>query len=131
MIFDLKSDCDINDLKYMEPALLILFTNAILYCQTNRLPFKVTSIKSDRENVKSISKTHEQNRAVDISVLGWTSQHIHRFVFMINRDYADIAALSYKDNEPRAAVYHDYENQGSHIHLQVRPNANLDKYVEL
>jgi hypothetical protein len=122
-------DVDPRDLELIEPALLILINAANLYCYRFNLPFQITSIQSDRENIKSVSKTHEQGRAIDISVKGWTDTHVHRFVYLLNQDYADIAAISYSDNQPKAAVYHD-AGYGSHIHLQVRPNAKLDKFVK-
>ena len=125
-----QDDIDMRDLLDMQPALFILLTRTLLYCNEFKIPCKITSLISDRKDVKSVSKTHEQGRAVDISVVGWTQLHIQKFVHMMNKDYADIAAISYTDKMPRAAVYHNYKNQGSHIHLQVRPNANVNKYVK-
>jgi hypothetical protein len=124
-----KHDIDSGDLEEVKPALWILLTRAVLYCDSHSLPLTITSIKSDRENIESVSKSHEDFRAIDVSVRGWTDQHIHRFVYMMNRDYSDIAALSYSDNKPRAAIYHD-SGYGDHIHLQVRPNANINRFIE-
>ena len=129
MIFINKDDVDLNDLREMQPALLILFTHTVLYCQEYKLPLKITSIKSDRTNVKAISNTHETGRAIDISVNGWTSHHIHRFVYLTNKYYSDIGAISYSDLEARAAIFHEYEGQGSHIHLQVKPKAKIERFV--
>jgi hypothetical protein len=125
-----QDDIDLRDLLDMQPALMILFSRAFLYANEHQLPFRITSLISDRANVKSVSKTHEDGRAFDISVRGWSAVHIEKFVFMMNRDYADIAAISYTDHKPRAVVYHDYKNQGSHLHFQVRSNVNINKYIK-
>lgn len=129
MIFDCKSDINLEDLKDISPALLILFTHTALYCQEYNLPFVVTSVKSDREGVREISTTHKDGRALDFSVKGWASNHVYRFVYLTNKYFADIGAISYSDNQPRAAVYHEYEGQGEHIHLQVRPSAKVNRFV--
>jgi len=123
-VIEFKEDININDLNKFQSATWILWTATILFCEVNRLPFKVTSLISDRENVKAKSKTHEQGRAFDLSVKGWTEQDINRFVFLMNRDYSDIAAVSASDLEPRAVVYHD-----NHLHIQVRPNVNCNKFI--
>jgi len=130
MLFTLKSDVSLTDLQEMNPALWILFSATILYCKEYNLPCKITSIKSDRENVRAKSLTHETGRAFDLSTLGWTEMHIHRFVFLMNSDYREIAAISASDLEPRAAVWHDYDGQGDHIHLQVKENANYNKFMK-
>jgi hypothetical protein len=128
MIFETKEDIELKDLGEMQPALLILLTHTVLYCQEYNLPLKITSLKSDRKNVRAASKTHETGRAVDISTMGWTEYHINRFVFLTNRYYADIAAISASDYKPRAAIYHDV-GHGAHIHLQVKPNAKTERFV--
>lgn len=130
MIFECKKDIDLNDLKIINPALLIIFTHTVMYCHEYNLPMKITSLISDRGNVLSVSKTHGSGRAMDLSVMGWTEQHIHRFVFITNRFFSDIAARSYSDNEPRAVIYHNYEKQGAHLHIQVSPHAKISRFVD-
>lgn len=127
-MFDTNTNVNLEDFKRMHPALWILLTNAVLYCAEYNLPFRVTSIISDREGLKVTSSTHEEGRAIDISVKGWTDTHIHRFVYLFNRDYHEIAAISSSDLKPRAAVYHN-SGYGNHIHLQVRPNAPVNKFI--
>lgn len=129
MLFETKEDINLEDLKEMDPALLILLTRTFLFCSEFNLPCRITSIKSDRKNIKSSSKTHEQGRAIDISTKGWTEHLIHSFLYRMNRDYAEIAAISASDLKPRAAIYHDV-GYGSHIHLQVRPNAKWHSFIK-
>jgi hypothetical protein len=130
MLFEIKDDINLNDLQEMQPALLILWTATVLYCKEHRLPCKITSISSDRKNVRAVSKTHEEGRALDISTRGWREQDVLRFVYLMNQDYREIAAVSASDGEPRAAVWHNYNEQGEHIHLQVKRNAPYNKYLK-
>lgn len=119
---EFKDGVDINDLKKLQPAMWQILSFAVCYCAEYRLPLVITSLINDRDGVKASSKTHEQGRAIDISVAGWTDQHIHRFCFQVNAKFFDIAALSASDMKPRAAIYHN-SGYGDHIHLQVRPDA--------
>jgi len=123
MIFECKNDIDLEDLKELTPAAFILFTHAVLFCQEHRLALKITSLKSDRKKVKAVSTTHEEGRAFDISIKGWSEMLVHKFIFETNKYYVDIAAISYSDGIPRAAVYHD-----NHIHLQVRRDVNVSRF---
>jgi len=127
MIFNAKNEVDLNDFKEMSPALLILFTHTVLYCHEYGIPLSITSIKSDRDGIESASTTHEEGRAIDISVKGWSTLHIERFVYLTNLHYADIAAISASDYKPRAAVYH--EGTAYHIHLQVKNDARINRFV--
>ena len=123
-----KEDVEARDLEMVHPALWILLLRTILYCAEFQIPCRVTSLISDRKNVKSTSRTHEEGRAFDISIDSWSEFHVHRFLFLMNSDYRDIAAISASDGNPRAAVYHNYQNQGKHIHLQVRRDAPVFKF---
>ena len=129
MIFNCGDDIDLEDLKMLQPALWILMTQTMLYCKEHNLPFKVTSLISDRKNVESKSTTHETGRAFDLSAKGWTETHIYRFQYLMNIWFKDIAAISSVDKKPRAVVYHD-SGHGYHFHLQVRPNANYRKFIK-
>ncbi len=129
-LFNCKDDVDLNDLKELQPACWILLTAALLYCKEHNIMLTITSIKSDRKNVNSVSKTHEEGRALDISVRGWSSLHRTRLCYILNRDYLHLAAVSYKDHKPRAAVLHD-SGYGEHIHLQVKPGVSLGKFISM
>ena len=117
-----------RELEMLNPALLILYTAAVLYCNEYNLPFNVTSTNEDRSELNESTNTHSDARAFDLSVKGWTETHIHRFVYLMNRDYEDIAAISQSDGKPRAVVYHNV-GHGDHLHFQVRPDAPVYKFV--
>lgn len=123
-ILKFKDDVNSKDLEQLKPATWILLSVVVLYCERWDLPLKITSLISDRENVKAVSTTHETGRAFDISVKGWTEKHIHRFCYFVNLNYTEIAAISSSDGKKRAAVFHN-----NHIHLQVKPNANVKRFI--
>ena len=119
-----KEDINTNDLLQFTPATWVLFSSSVMYCAQHNLPFKVTSLISDRGNVKATSSTHEEGRAFDISVKGWTEQAIHRFVYIMNKNHSDIAAISASDGKPRAVIYHN-----NHLHIQCRREASINNYI--
>ena len=124
MLFEIKEDIHLEDLQKLQPAMWVVLTSVIMYCKKHNLPCRITSIISDRDNVNAVSKTHDTGRAVDISIRGWRDIDCHRLCHKLQQDFSDIAAISYSDRRPRLALLkHD------HIHLQVRPSANvLDKF---
>lgn len=129
MIFGLKEGVDAKDLQVIHPALLILLTRTILYCQEHKLPCTITSLINDRKGVKATSRTHESGRAFDLSIKSWPNIHLHRFPFLMNIQYADIGAISSRDGIPRAVVYGD-DNHKDHMHIQVRPDAAWNRFIK-
>jgi len=118
---EFKDDIIVNDLMFLTSNCSILFVEFMKYCQKNSLPCKISSIRSDRKNIRSVSKTHETGRAIDFSIRGWTTDDIDDCVHYFNRHYSNIAAISYSDGKPRAIVHHNF-GHGDHIHIQVRPD---------
>ena len=116
---EFKDDIDVGDLKMITSNLTILLRRFIDYCQKKNLPCKITSLQSDRKNVKSVSTTHETGRAFDASVKGWDTDEIDACVHDFNYNFSNIAAISKADLKPRACVYHD-SGYGAHLHFQVR-----------
>lgn len=128
MLFEIKEDIDLNDLQKLQPAIWIIFTGALLYCKRHNLTCRITSIISDRGQVNAKSKTHEQGRAIDLGIRaedGWTDLHVSRLAYTLCKDYADIAAISFVDSIPRAAIV-----KSNHIHLQCRQDADVSKFIK-
>lgn len=117
--FSLKEDCKLEDIMALNPKVLIIFSTFLDYAVNNNLPVKVTSIFSDRENIISQSKTHEEFRAIDVSLNGWDEKNIEKVVKLINVKHKEIAAISASDYVPRAIVTHNV-GYGFHAHLQCR-----------
>lgn len=113
-----------KDLEKLQPAAWILLLRTILYCEEHGLQCRITSLISDRGKVKAKSRSHEEGRAFDIGIRGWSEFHINRFAYIMNRDYEKIAAISFSDLKPRAVV-----PKKDHLHIQVRPDAPYQKFV--
>ena len=129
-LFEVKEDIQLEDFQKLHPAIWIIFTGALLYCKRNNLVCRITSIISDRGNVNAKSKTHEEGRAIDIGVRpsdGWNPVHAQRLSYQLNKDYSELAAISYSDHKPRAAIA-----KSDHIHLQCRKISNdkLNKFIK-
>lgn len=90
------------------------------WCEERKLPFIVTRAIDDM--IPNVSKTniHADGRAIDISVIHWTTDDIDDFVYDMNELFSDsIGAYSLTDKKPRFVVYHN-AGAGWHCHLQVR-----------
>ena len=131
-LFEVKEDIELEDFQKLHPAIWIIFTGALLYCKRNNLVCRITSIIGDREksNVKAVSRTHSDGRAIDIGVRpedGWNPVHAQRLCYQLNRDYSEIAAISYSDHKARAGI-----PKSDHIHLQCRKVSNdkLNKFIK-
>lgn len=118
--FTLKDDCKMEDFQMLSPKVLVLFSTLLRFADNRNLPVVVTSMISDRENVKKSTKTHEEGRAIDVSTKGWREKDIEDIQKIMLLEHHRIAAISYSDLKPKPCVYHNYENQGDHLHLQVR-----------
>lgn len=103
----------------MHPNILILLGFITVFCYENKLPCKITSLKTDRVAGR-ISTSHKEGRAADFSIKGWPKNKIIELETKMNGKYYDIAALSKSDKIPRACIVHG-EDANKHIHLQVKP----------
>jgi len=115
-----KKDVEILDLLNLTENMKELLLGASWWFEMHEIEFVITSIKSDRENVKSVSSTHEDGRAVDIRSNHLNEKQIKRFIQFCEDNYSHIGAISAKDNVVRPCVYHD-----NHFHLQVRREKTL------
>jgi hypothetical protein len=119
--FTLKSDCKYSDFSMLHPNLFLMISTVLLFARKRRLNVVFTSIITDREGVHAKSRTHEDGRAIDVSVKGWSEFDINDCIALLEEKHIDIAAISSGDFKKRPAVYHNYQNQGDHIHIQVKP----------
>lgn len=118
--FELQDDCTMEDFKMLHPKLLIMLGTVLSFADKRDLPVKVTSIISDRVNVIEKTKTHKEGRAIDISVKGWKENDIKDLQKLMLLLHKDISAISARTKKPRPVVFHNYKNQGDHLHIQCR-----------
>jgi len=110
---------DRKHLEEIHPNLFYLLGCFVKYAYDRGLPVTITSIIRDKLS-GSVSKTHEEGRAIDISCNGWSVDQCLAAEEYMNRNYPHIAAISSKTFMPAACVYHNV-GHGVHFHIQVRP----------
>jgi hypothetical protein len=132
------------DLNYMHPSLLLLLAHINLFCLENDLEFKITSIFRSAERDKqlgAVSKTHQEGRAIDVSIYGWDDEVVDFLEAQINdlveiehlengapNPFYQIGAISSKDFKQRAIVVHNnHDGPGGHAHIQVRGGGDWAK----
>ena len=121
----INDDIELNDLLDFHPNLWILFAFTVMYCAMFGLPFRLTSLKSDR-GIKIQTPPHYDSpiRAFDFSLLGWTEQHIFRYKFAMNKIFYKYGALPFSQielpkNKQKKLVCHDHgEGSAYHMHVQ-------------
>ncbi len=116
MKIQFKEDVDPMDLLNLTQNCAILLVAVHDYLNDRKLQMVITSLQSDRADVKSVSRTHEQGRAFDIRVRDFEKQDILEVADYFNTFYHNIAAISYRTKKPHCAVV-----KNDHIHFQVRP----------
>lgn len=118
-----KPEVNINDWDHVDTNLLLLLDYAVDFATSRDLPILITSIIRPQIKGISVSKTHEQGRAFDLSVRGWTIYQIKQLADGAN-DKFNIGAISYSTHLEQEVVYEDGVSAGTapHLHFQVRPN---------
>lgn len=111
---------DINEIMSLSPWLLIILADVIMWALARNLVVTVTSLLRPENDGISESRTHQEGRAFDLSVKGWSEAQIRELCDYINLKYQAIGAISAKDGVSRACFYHNNGN-GWHFHFQVRP----------
>lgn len=117
-----KFECrdEIKELEYLSPWLLVILADVIMWALSRNLAVVVTSLMRELNDGISESKTHQEGRALDLSVRGWPESAIKELADYINLKYAAIGAISKNTGQANTCYYHNNGN-GWHFHIQVRP----------
>jgi len=119
-----KAGVDSSDWDKVKNNLILLALAVAFYCSKRGLPLLFTSII--REGIKgvSISKTHIEGRAFDISVKDWSQKDILDLVLWINQSFS-IGAVSLSNGQENEVVYEPREywpngdmKKEAHLHFQ-------------
>jgi hypothetical protein len=113
-----KPDVEMHELPYLQPELWIIIGAFLVYARNHNLPVVFTS--AFEKAAGRISKTHEEGRAIDVSVGGWTATHIERVCFHINKTYGADFGTSPSGMDLKVIVFHKVEGSKEHFHIQVR-----------
>lgn len=102
-----KEGVNREDWKTVHPDLLLIAWSVVLVCRRRGLPILFTSIRRGRIAGVSISDTHAQGRAFDISVRGWSTDDIDEVLVEVNREHAKLRGAFKKGDllTPRALIY--------------------------
>ena len=96
--------------------------DAVYWCsqwaEKRKLPFVITRAIDERIPNVSVSDTHIEGRAVDVSIKGWDADSIDDFIHDSNKQFSSIGAISFTDKVSRFCVFH--VGTGPHFHLQCR-----------
>ena len=117
--FSFKEEEKMLELAIIHPILLFVFSDFNFYCYERNLPVVVTSAVRHNIDGVSVSNTHLEGRALDISVKGWSHGDINEAKDHFNEKYKQFAAISASDYKPRLLVYHDV-GLGEHLHMQIK-----------
>lgn len=119
-LMTLKSEVNLDDLRYAHPRLLIILGYFGLFAKNSQLPYCITSLFTDKVEGRK-SQTHAQGRAGDASVQGWTYVQIQRCIDFMNEHCGHLGAYSARDGIQRVIVYHN-AGSGNHFHMQTYPD---------
>jgi len=97
--------------------------DAVYWCdqwaKKRRIPFVITRAIDEKIEGISISDTHKEGRAVDVSIKSWSADEIDEFIHDSNLEFSEkIGAVSLSDGKKRFCVFH--VGTAAHMHLQIR-----------
>jgi hypothetical protein len=115
-----KNEWELEHLERIHPNLFYLLGCIVKFAYDRSLPVTITSIIRPRLPV-SVSDSHGDGRALDLSVRGWSVDHCLEAVDYFKKNFAHIGAISAKTGEPNPLVYEPTAKYGAHLHLQCRP----------
>jgi hypothetical protein len=116
-LWTFKEGCDPNEFTYLHPILLHIFFDLVSWAIHKKLPIVVTRMVDGMIPGISISDTHGQGRAIDFSIIGWTTNDMDACQEYINDKYAeDFGAIGITDGIKKCLKFHD--GTALHGHVQ-------------
>ncbi len=121
----LKKGVDITDIMFMNPKLVIMLGWVMKFCDDQGIDCQITSIYRPAQDGISVSKTHQQMRAFDLSlrpIHGWTKSKIDLLHDEVFDKLSHLGAISSSTLKPRPVYIHgNAGDSGIHAHFQVKP----------
>lgn len=111
-----KDGVNRSDWQKVKNNLVLMALAVAWYCYKRNLPLLFSSIIREGILGVSVSKTHIEGRAFDISVKGWTEKDILDLVLWMNETF-NIGATSISDGKEREVIYEprEYWKEGDKI----------------
>lgn len=127
-----KSDKARDRAPYMHETAAALMYHMAEWCLLKGYPFvvteTVTTLEEDR-TLGRVSNTHRTGRAFDVSLVGWESIMIRKFMEHFDKEWGPMGAISASTGEPTLLVRHD-SGHGDHIHVQLSRSCAIDNPLE-
>jgi len=121
-----KHNKDMSLLYLIHPVLFFIVADMNMWAYKHGLPFKVTRTIDEKIEGVSVSSTHEEGRAIDVSITGWSTDTIDDFMYYFNGKYSEkYGAFSYSDGKPRLIPPIDH-GTAPHFHVQIRRDIEID-----
>ena len=111
-MFKLKNGVKIEDLQELMPEMFFILGVVTRWFKNEGVDCVITSIKSDRGNIETVSDTHETFRGLDFRTSELDDNQIIRLENHVNKECQEYAAVL-KSGAKRAAFYH-----ANHLHVQ-------------
>lgn len=113
-----KIQSDSKHILHLHPFVLMVALEMIIYVNANGYSTLLTSIirtPDESRRLGSKSDTHEQGRAFDLRVRGWTKDFMHKFDNYFSRKYKGHGAYNSKGEEKLIVIHGEGENLHAHI----------------
>lgn len=107
----------IQDIYSMQPSLIIVLGTVLQFCKLNDLPCTLTNVT--RSFPQSVSRTHPDGRAFDMSTKGWRQVDVTNCLSYVKKRVGHLGAYSKNSGAQTVGVYHNI-GLGDHIHFQTK-----------
>ena len=114
---EIKCPNEFKEFKEVDGLLIVVLGWVLNFCQMREVRCIVTNIH--QKFPESVSMTHPDGRAFDLSIHEWSEEEIDECMFYVNENAGDLGAYSASDSKQRVVIRHDL-GLGDHLHFQVR-----------
>jgi hypothetical protein len=90
-----------------------------MFADQKGLDVTITSIKSGRELIHTVSQTHEEGRAIDIRSRDWPEKTKKELVEKLNNEMGHLGAIGLFTGERKVIILEEDTGHGEHFHVQV------------
>ena len=114
-----KHEKDIELFNYVNPMLYHVADDMAIWCEENKLPFVITATVTTKEEdrkLNRISDSHNEKRAIDVSIRGWNKLQMGLFEGHFCEVYKHIASISKSDGIARMVALH---GEGDNLHFHI------------
>lgn len=112
----------------LDPRLLAVLAQLFFFADQRGLEVTITSIHSGREHLQTISKTHEEHRAIDIRSKNWPDRYKKQVVEHLNKTMGHHGAVGLLTGKRKVIIFEKNAKDGEHFHIQVSKIIEDEEY---